>query len=46
MHQQNVGQILTFTYISWFADKYGRKKSFYLAWVWLVVVSLTYHCGV
>ncbi|KAH8724376.1 general substrate transporter [Phaeosphaeriaceae sp. PMI808] len=33
----NVGQIVTFTYISWFADKYGRKASFYLAWVWLVV---------
>lgn len=22
-----------------FADRFGRKKSFYLAWVWLVVVS-------
>ena len=22
-----------------FADKFGRKASFYLAWVWLVVVS-------
>lgn len=33
----NVGQMLTFTYISWFADRYGRKMSFYLAWVWLVV---------
>lgn len=33
----NVGQILTFTYIPWFADKFGRKKSFYVAWAWLVV---------
>ncbi|KAK5053225.1 hypothetical protein LTR84_002199 [Exophiala bonariae] len=33
----NVGQIVTFTHISWFADKYGRKTSFYLAWAWLVV---------
>ncbi|ORY31052.1 general substrate transporter [Naematelia encephala] len=33
----NVGQMVTFTYISWFADKYGRKTSFYLAWIWLVV---------
>ncbi|KAH7356508.1 general substrate transporter [Rhexocercosporidium sp. MPI-PUGE-AT-0058] len=33
----NVGQIVTFTHISWFADRYGRKASFYLAWVWLVV---------
>ncbi|CEJ81535.1 Putative Glycoside hydrolase family 78 protein [[Torrubiella] hemipterigena] len=33
----NVGQIVTFTHISWFADKYGRKTSFYLAWLWLVV---------
>lgn len=24
-----------------FADKYGRKTSFYLAWLWLVVVSGT-----
>jgi hypothetical protein len=22
-----------------FADKYGRKTSFYLAWLWLAVVS-------
>lgn len=22
-----------------FADRFGRKKSFYLAWIWLVVVS-------
>lgn len=35
----NVGQIVTFTHIGWFADKFGRKASFYLAWVWLVVVS-------
>ncbi|KAN0102857.1 MFS general substrate transporter [Hyaloscypha variabilis] len=33
----NVGQIVTFTHISWFADRYGRKTSFYLAWLWLVV---------
>ncbi|KAI5458760.1 hypothetical protein BGZ63DRAFT_432233 [Mariannaea sp. PMI_226] len=33
----NVGQIVTFTHISWFADKFGRKTSFYLAWLWLVV---------
>ncbi|KEF55030.1 uncharacterized protein A1O9_08683 [Exophiala aquamarina CBS 119918] len=33
----NVGQIVTFTHISWFTDKYGRKTSFYLAWTWLVV---------
>ncbi|KAL1891069.1 hypothetical protein Sste5346_007894 [Sporothrix stenoceras] len=33
----NVGQILTFTYISWFADRFGRKMSFYVAWVWLAV---------
>lgn len=33
----NVGQIVTFTHISWFADKYGRKASFYVAWVWLAV---------
>lgn len=29
--------MVTFTYISWFADKFGRRMSFYLAWVWLVV---------
>ncbi|KAK3175823.1 hypothetical protein K4F52_009956 [Lecanicillium sp. MT-2017a] len=33
----NVGQIVTFTHISWFADRFGRKKSFYLAWLWLVI---------
>ncbi|KIX09569.1 uncharacterized protein Z518_00649 [Rhinocladiella mackenziei CBS 650.93] len=33
----NVGQIVTFTYISWFADRFGRKASFYVAWAWLVV---------
>jgi len=33
----NVGQIVTFTYISWFADKFGRKMSFYLAYLWLIV---------
>lgn len=33
----NVGQIITFTHISWFADRFGRKTSFYLAWLWLVV---------
>ncbi|ORX37529.1 general substrate transporter [Kockovaella imperatae] len=33
----NVGQIVTFTHISWVADRFGRKVSFYLAWVWLVV---------
>ncbi|OAA61997.1 General substrate transporter [Niveomyces insectorum RCEF 264] len=33
----NVGQILTFTYIPWFADRFGRKRSFYVAWAWLVV---------
>ncbi|CAK7228866.1 hypothetical protein SCUCBS95973_007026 [Sporothrix curviconia] len=33
----NVGQILTFTYISWFADRFGRKMSFYVAWLWLAV---------
>ncbi|EME80067.1 uncharacterized protein MYCFIDRAFT_198401 [Pseudocercospora fijiensis CIRAD86] len=38
----NVGQLLTFTYVSWFADRFGRKPSFYVAWIWLVVVSATY----
>ncbi|KXS93736.1 hypothetical protein AC578_994 [Pseudocercospora eumusae] len=33
----NVGQLLTFTYVSWFADRFGRKPSFYVAWIWLVV---------
>ncbi|CAK7227666.1 hypothetical protein SEUCBS140593_006653 [Sporothrix eucalyptigena] len=33
----NVGQILTFTHISWFADRFGRKASFYLAWSWLAL---------
>ena len=33
----NVGQLVTFTYIWWFADRFGRKASFYVAWVWLVV---------
>ncbi|KXS96871.1 hypothetical protein AC579_3363 [Pseudocercospora musae] len=33
----NVGQLLTFTYVSWFADRFGRKSSFYVAWIWLVV---------
>lgn len=33
----NVGQIVTFTHIAWFADRYGRKASLYLAWAWLVV---------
>ncbi|KAL1893354.1 hypothetical protein Sste5346_006532 [Sporothrix stenoceras] len=33
----NVGQILTFTHVSWFADKFGRKASFYLAWTWLAL---------
>ncbi|RSH89781.1 hypothetical protein EHS25_001767 [Saitozyma podzolica] len=36
----NVGQIVTFTHISWqvsVADRYGRKASFYLARLWLVV---------
>ncbi|KAJ6785288.1 hypothetical protein PWT90_01088 [Aphanocladium album] len=32
----NVGQIVTFTHISWFADRFGRKASLYLAWTWLV----------
>lgn len=27
------------------ADKYGRKTSFYVAWVWLVVVSTGSHCS-
>lgn len=39
---QNVGQIVTFTHISWFTDKFGRKPAFYLAWIWLVVVSQTH----
>ncbi|KAK8147894.1 hypothetical protein G3M48_000772 [Beauveria asiatica] len=33
----NVGQIVTFTHVAWFADKFGRKPSFYLAWAWLVI---------
>jgi MFS family permease len=34
-----VGQIVTFTHISWFADRFGRKKAFYLAWAWICLVS-------
>ena len=66
MIKQNVGQMVTFLYISWyvqyslksllfgcviwyqlhltgrrFADRFGRKTSFYVAWVWLVIVSDT-----
>lgn len=26
---------ITFTHISWFADRFGRKTSLYLAWLWL-----------
>ncbi|KAL7893150.1 general substrate transporter [Trichoderma sp. SZMC 28014] len=33
----NVGQIITLTHIAWVADKFGRKVSFYLAWIWLVI---------
>ncbi|UKZ94729.1 uncharacterized protein TrAFT101_009582 [Trichoderma asperellum] len=33
----NVGQIITLTHIAWVADKFGRKVSFYIAWLWLVV---------
>ncbi|RAO72321.1 uncharacterized protein BHQ10_008333 [Talaromyces amestolkiae] len=33
----NVGQMVTFTYISWFADRFGRKTSLYVAWAWLVI---------
>ncbi|KAJ5825160.1 hypothetical protein N7474_002298 [Penicillium riverlandense] len=33
----NVGQIVTLTYISWFADRFGRKTSLYVAWAWLVI---------
>ncbi|GFP57598.1 MFS transporter fmqE [Trichoderma asperellum] len=33
----NVGQILTLTHIAWVADKFGRKVSFYIAWLWLVI---------
>ncbi|KAJ5377257.1 uncharacterized protein N7496_004666 [Penicillium cataractarum] len=33
----NVGQLVTLTYISWFAERFGRKPCFYLAWLWLVV---------
>ncbi|BEJ17722.1 hypothetical protein CspHIS471_0611230 [Cutaneotrichosporon sp. HIS471] len=32
----NVGQIVTFTHISWVADRWGRKTAFYLAWLWLM----------
>ncbi|GIC87477.1 uncharacterized protein Aud_003861 [Aspergillus udagawae] len=33
----NVGQLVTLVYISWFAENFGRKASFYVAWIWLVV---------
>ncbi|UKZ72243.1 uncharacterized protein TrAtP1_013185 [Trichoderma atroviride] len=33
----NVGQIITLTHIAWVADKFGRKVSFYIAWIWLVI---------
>ncbi|KAH8677975.1 general substrate transporter [Xylariales sp. PMI_506] len=33
----NFGQIITFTHVSWFADTFGPKRSFYLSWVWLVL---------
>lgn len=32
---------MTFTHISWFTDKFGRKPAFYLAWIWLVVVRVS-----
>ncbi|KAK2128962.1 hypothetical protein NOF04DRAFT_1183665 [Fusarium oxysporum II5] len=34
---QNVGQIVTFLYIHWFSDRFGRKACLYLAWLWLAV---------
>lgn len=33
----NVGQIVAFTHVGWLADRFGRKTSFYLAWVWLLI---------
>ncbi|KAF6521687.1 hypothetical protein HZS61_015945 [Fusarium oxysporum f. sp. conglutinans] len=33
----NVGQIVTFLYIHWFSDRFGRKACLYLAWLWLAV---------
>jgi len=32
----NVGQMITFTYIAWVNDRFGRKVAFYLAFLWLV----------
>jgi len=28
---------LTFTYVGWLADRFGRKWALYVAWVWLVI---------
>ncbi|KAM0229889.1 hypothetical protein ACHAPO_009611 [Fusarium lateritium] len=33
----NVGQIVTFLYIHWFSDRFGRKACLGLAWVWLAI---------
>ncbi|CAH0045348.1 unnamed protein product [Clonostachys solani] len=33
----NVGQIITFLYIPWYSDRFGRKACFYLSWLWLAV---------
>ncbi|RSH83089.1 uncharacterized protein EHS24_006746 [Apiotrichum porosum] len=33
----NIGQMVTFTHIGWVADRFGRKFSFYIAWLWLIV---------
>lgn len=30
--------MVTFTHIGWVADRFGRKFSFYIAWLWLIVV--------
>ncbi|KAL1889145.1 hypothetical protein Sste5346_009093 [Sporothrix stenoceras] len=35
----NVGQVVTLVYISWFAEKFGRKSCLYLAWLWLVILK-------
>jgi sugar porter (SP) family MFS transporter len=33
----NVGQMVVQTHVALLADRYGRKVSFYYAWIWLVV---------
>jgi SP family general alpha glucoside:H+ symporter-like MFS transporter len=38
----NVGQMVVQTHVALLADRYGRKVSFYYAWIWLVVVSTTH----